>query len=261
MVGVCSRWMLAVCVVALGVAGCSSDKGARHADRHGGRHDEGHGHRAAAAGDHSAADDHSYGAAAHQGQMPHRFDDPERWAQRFEASDRDSWQHPQDIIGWLVDRDDLVIADIGAATGYFPVRFAKAVPRGRVVGLDIEASMTDYLEQRVAAEGLTNVEAYTVAADDPGFATREPRPDLVFVCNTYHHIEAREAYFRKVREALAPGARLAIVDFWPDSEKGPPRQHKIAPEVVTAELVAAGWALKTRHDELPDQYVLVFQAP
>lgn len=192
--------------------------------------------------------------------MPHRFEDAERWAQRFEAPGRDGWQRPQEIIELLVDRDDLVIADIGSATGYFPVRFAKAVPNGRVVGLDIEQSMTDFLTKRAAEEGLTNVEAFTVAMDDPGLASREPRPDLVFVCNTYHHIEAREAYFRKVREDLKPGARLAIVDFWPHSDKGPPKRHKLAPELVTQELEAAGWALKTRYEELPDQYVLVFEA-
>lgn len=195
------------------------------------------------------------------GDMPHRFDDPERWAKRFESPARDAWQRPDEVVALLVDRPDLVILDIGAATGYFPVRFAPAVPQGRVIGADIEQSMVQYLGDRAQTDGLANVEARLVAPDDAGVASMDPRPDLVFLCNTYHHIADRAAYFGDIADALRdhPGARLAVVDFREESKLGPPREHKVAAEVVIAELAGAGWALAARHETLPEQYVLVFE--
>ncbi len=45
------------------------------------------------------------------------------------------------------------IADIGSATGYFPVRFARACPDGFVIGADIEPGMIQYLNDRARREG------------------------------------------------------------------------------------------------------------
>ena len=47
-----------------------------------------------------------------------------------------------------------------------------------------------------------------------------------------------------------------VVDFTLDSPRGPPRQHKLAPETVLAELAQAGFALVKQHEGLPDQYLL-----
>jgi SAM-dependent methyltransferase len=184
-----------------------------------------------------------------------RFQDAQYWAERFESPDRDAWQLPDSVVAALVDRDDLVIADIGSATGYFPVRFARAVSRGAVIGADIEPSMVMWLNDRARAEGLTNLTSVLAAADDPHLPRRV---DLAFVCNTLHHIDDRIEYFRRLRDQLAPGGRIAIVDYRPDSKRGPP--HKLAPEIVEEELVAAGFALAARHDFLPDQWFVVFVA-
>lgn len=63
---------------------------------------------------------HHHHGHGHHGGMAHDFEDAERWAQRFEDPARDAWQQPELVVGWLVDRPDLVVLDIGAATGYLP---------------------------------------------------------------------------------------------------------------------------------------------
>ena len=49
-----------------------------------------------------------------------------------------------------------------------------------------------------------------------------------------------------------------MIDFRLDSPKGPPREARIAPERVKAELAAAGYTLREEHAFLPEQYFLVF---
>ena len=203
-----------------------------------------------AAGASPAQAQHPHGVDPH-----HRFDDASAWAKRFEDPARDAWQLPDSVVTNLATRPALVVGDIGSATGYFPVRFARALPAGRVIGADIEPGMVTWLNDRARNEELPNLVSVLAGADGPHFPCRV---DLVFVCDTYHHIEDRPAYFTRLHEQTTADARLAIVDFRPDSEMGP--AEKLAPEAVVAELAEAGWTLATRHDFLPEQYFLVFRA-
>ncbi|MBZ0269678.1 class I SAM-dependent methyltransferase [bacterium] len=232
---------------------------ADHHDTHGGGdsgghdakgHAEGHaeGHDAHGAAEHGHADHHGDDAT-----MTHRFEDADAWARRFEDPARDEWQLPGQVVAELVDRDDLVIADIGSATGYFPVRFARAVPRGQVIGADIEPGMVTYLNDRARAEGLTNLVSVLAGTDDPHL----PRTvDLVFFCDTIHHIDGRVAYLEGLRRSLRPGGRIAVVDFRPESERGP--DHKLDPVQLVSEFKRAGYRLRADFDFLPDQYFLIF---
>jgi SAM-dependent methyltransferase len=112
---------------------------------------------------HRAADGHarrtnrrkSYTPGEHHGH--HRFDNAEEWAERFEDPARDAWQKPEQVLDWLELQPTHKVADIGAATGYFPVRIAKRVPDGKVFGVDIEPSMVDCLNKRAGDEGIDNL--------------------------------------------------------------------------------------------------------
>jgi cyclopropane fatty-acyl-phospholipid synthase-like methyltransferase len=188
----------------------------------------------------------------------HRFDDAEKWAQRFEDPERDAWQKPERVLELLALEADAKVADVGAATGYFPVRFARAAPQGVIYALDIEPNLVNYLNLRAHREGLTNLVSLVCTVDDP----KIPEPvDLVFICDTYHHIGDRVAYFQRLKAKLRPGGRLAIVDFKQgDFPVGPKDPHKLPPEKVVAELKEAGYRLVEQTDELPYQYVLLLEA-
>jgi SAM-dependent methyltransferase len=231
---------------------------------------EGHGDHGPQHGDHEKKHgDHEHGGGEHgrhggEGEhggddatVHHRFADAEKWAKRFEDPERDAWQVPDKVLEILALTPDAKVADIGAATGYFPVRFARAAPQGVVYGVDIEPTLVNYLNLRAHREGLTNLVSLVCTADDAAI----PEPvDVIFVCDTYHHISDRVAYFGRLKEKLLPGGRLVIVDFKQgDFPVGPRDDHKITAEKVTAELEEAGYKL-ARTEELPYQYLLVFHA-
>ncbi len=200
---------------------------------------------------HTPHDDH----ASHE-RPTHRFDDAEAWAQKFENPDRDAWQQPAHVLEVLDLVPDAKVADIGGATGYFPVRFARAVPKGMVYSLDVEPNMVEYLRGRAAREGLSNLRGVVCAQDDP----KIPEPvDVIFICNTYHHITDRVAYFARLKKSLRPGGRLVIVDFYKKKlPVGPPPRHKLTASNVQEELKAAGYALVESDSVLPYQYFMIF---
>ena len=186
----------------------------------------------------------------------HSFGDAEKWSHVFDDPKRDAWQKPHEVIKALALKTDAVVADIGAGTGYFSARLANMLAKGTVYAVDIEPDMVKHLAERAKREKLANLVAVAGKPEDPQLPGKV---DLVLLVDVYHHIDAREAYFRSLRTALKPGGRVAIIDFRLDSPEGPPKAARIAPARVKAELTAAGYTLAAEHRFLPRQYFLVFR--
>ncbi|TSA14855.1 MAG: methyltransferase domain-containing protein [Betaproteobacteria bacterium] len=185
----------------------------------------------------------------------HSFSGAEHWARVFDDPERDAWQKPHEVIEALQLKPDAIVADIGAGTGYFAARLAHFVPKGRVYAVDIEPDMVRYLSDRAKREGLDNL---TAVAGAPNDARLPGKADLVLIVDTYHHIEQREDYFRRLAQSLAPGGRIAIIDFNAKAEMGPPPSARIPPARVVAEMGKAGFRLAGEHRFLPNQFFLVF---
>lgn len=186
----------------------------------------------------------------------HRFDDVARWSAIFDDPQRAAWQRPDEVARLCELAPGQVAVDLGAGTGYFLAPLSAGVgPTGRVLGLDVEATMVAHMTARAAREGLANVTARRVAGDDPGLAPASV--DRVLIVDTWHHLPDRAAYAVKLAAALRPGGRIVVVDFTPETAKGPPPAARIAAQAVVAELAAAGLTAAVVSETLPDQYVVV----
>lgn len=212
-------------------------------------HDQHHGqHGQHAGGDHQHAT------------SQHRFEDAEKWAEVFDDPERDAWQKPDEVVTHMNIEPGMTIADIGAGTGYFLGRLSKAVgPEGRVHGLDVEQSMADHMTKRAQESGWTNVEARAVAPDDPALGSQTM--DRILIVDTWHHISDRAEYAKKLAASLKPGGQVVVVDFDPVSRRGPPREHKLASDVVIQELTAGGLQPRVIEETLPDQYIVIAELP
>ena len=186
----------------------------------------------------------------------HRFGDADQWAKVFDDPERDEWQKPHEVIRALALEPDAIVADIGAGTGYFSVRLAHMLPKGRVYGVDTEPAMVKHLAGRAQRERLKNVVAVAGKPADPQLPEKT---DLVLFVDVYHHVESRERYFRDLRKSLKRGGRVAIIDFRMDSPVGPPKKARIEPQRVKSEMQRAGYALAQEHSFLPNQYFMVFR--
>jgi precorrin-6B methylase 2 len=86
----------------------------------------------------------------------------------LEARDRDEWQQSDRVMDALGLGEGSVVADVGAASGWFSERFSRRVgASGRVYATDVQDIIIERLHARVAARGLHNVQAVRAAYDDP----------------------------------------------------------------------------------------------
>jgi arsenite methyltransferase len=177
-----------------------------------------------------------------------------RWG--YAGSDRDEWQQTERVIATLGVAPGARVADLGAGGGYFAFPLAEAVgPEGRVFAIDVDAGMVEYLRAESEKRGLAQLTAMQATEDDP--RVPESGVDLLFTCNTYHHLHDRVAYFERLRGAILPGGVLAVIEYRPEGGFFHER-HATGPEVIRRELEEAGWVLLVEHDFLERQSFLVF---
>lgn len=176
-----------------------------------------------------------------------------------EGTGRDRWQKPDEVVRALAIAPGARVADIGSGRGYFTFRFARAAgAAGKVYAVDIDDEVLRVLRERAEREGVANIETILAKPDDALLPAGGV--DLIFLCNTYHHISNRVDYFRRVRTALAPGGRLAVVELRGEGWLARRAGHSTSREAMRAELEAAGFRLAEQHDFLGSQHFLIFVA-
>lgn len=179
----------------------------------------------------------------------------------LERPERDAYQQPARVLDVLALRAGDRVADIGAGSGYFTRRVARAVgPTGLVHALDIRQEVLDYLQATIAREGLTNVRARVVSPDDPQLP--DGVIDMILMVDTLHYVKDRAAYARKLRAALAPGGRVVIIDFVPkpfdQRPWGPPPSQNMSREEVDQAMAEAGLVPVRVHDFLTEQFFVEY---
>jgi ubiquinone/menaquinone biosynthesis C-methylase UbiE len=154
-------------------------------------------------------------AAAQQAQRT-----PEEYAKFLEGADRVARMQVPRVVEALGLKPGMSVADLGSGSGLFTRPLAKAVlPGGVAYAVDIDPALLTIVERSAKDAGITNITTVLAATDDP----KLPQPvDLIFICDTLHHIGNQGPYTKKLRQYLKPGGRIAIIDFserWPDGHE------------------------------------------
>jgi ubiquinone/menaquinone biosynthesis C-methylase UbiE len=204
----------------------------------------------------------SYGAAAQTVHTPeeahHVHHDSQAYIAMLEDPARDAYQKPADVVKSLALRSGETIADIGAGSGYFAVRFAPEVgPSGHVLAVDVEPDMVRYLNRRIRDASLWQIRTVLAPPDDPLLG--EGTVDRFFICDTWHHIDDQKAYLERMKRMLKPGGQIVMIDFQKrELPVGPPLAMKIAREDLVKQMEAFGFRVAREETFLPYQYFLVF---
>lgn len=188
-------------------------------------------------------------------------EDINEYIHHLENAGRDEYQKPDEVIQVLNLRPGMVIADIGAGSGYFTRRFSRAIgPTGTVIAVDVEQQMLDYNQRHISDSGQASHTQFILAKpDDPSLPAG--RVDLIFFCNVLHHLDNRVAYMENAKSALTSDGRVVVIDFYPDERSGKlgfSKHHLIPQEKVIQDLEKAGFKFVKEHTFLPRQYFLEF---
>ena len=182
-------------------------------------------------------------------------------AEWLEREGRAESERPEVVIAAMRLRGGEVVAEIGCGTGFFSRRLAKAVgPQGTVYAEDIQPEMLDMLRERAAQDGDANIVPVLGTTTDPKLPAG--RMDWILLVDVYHEFQEPAPMLAKIRAALKPGGRVALVEYRAedDSARHISPAHRMSVDQVLREWAPAGFALVERVETLPSQHLFVLTA-
>lgn len=180
-----------------------------------------------------------------------------RWLERPERVKEEA---PDLMVKKMNIKPDDVVADIGAGSGYFTFRIQPLVPKGQVIGVDIQDEMLGFIENRSKEGGFKNVKTHKGIPED----TKLPANSITvaFIVDAYHEFSHPWEMIRSIVKALKPGGRLILLEYRGEDPEVPIKPlHKMTEKQSIREMEAAGLKHKETLEFLPTQHFMVFTKP
>ena len=179
----------------------------------------------------------------------------------LDRQERELEEDPDQAMRLIRVQRGSTVADLGAGSGYFTVRLARAVgAAGKVYAVDIQPGMLDLLQRAVTKARLTNVIPVLGAADDPRLPAESL--DLVLMVDVYHELASPQVTLAHIMRALKPGGRLVLLEYRAEDPDVPIRpEHKMTKAQVKLEIEHEGFKQQRVYDDLPRQHLIIFTRP
>lgn len=180
------------------------------------------------------------------------------WLERAERADE---ERPDLVLDAMALEPGDVVADVGCGSGWYARRIVPRVaPGGRVYCVDIQPEMLDIVREIAERDGVSGIVPVLSAPDDLKLAAGSV--DWIVLADVYHEMSDPEAMLADMRAALAPGGRVALLEYRIEDGTGDnlKADHAMSVRQVLAEWLPAGFALVDLHEFLPSQHLFILKA-
>ena len=175
----------------------------------------------------------------------------------LERDERETEENTSLLLKNLAVKSGMVVADIGAGSGYHSALLSKMVGTGKVFAVDVEPEMIIYLNERIKQEKLSRI--VPVLSAEQEVSLPENTVDIMLLVDVYHEFSYPYEMALSMRAALKPGGKLVLVEFRSEDPTVPIKTiHKMSKAQAVKEFKAAGFALDKHIDNLPWQHCMVF---
>ena len=184
-----------------------------------------------------------------------------RGAEWLERAERVDEERPDLVLDAMGLEPGDVVADVGCGSGYYARRVAgRVAPGGRVYCVDIQPEMLDIMRELADRDGVTGIVPVRSEPDDLGLPAGAV--DWIVLADVYHEMSDYEAMLAGMRAALAPGGRVALLEYRIEDGTGDnlKADHAMSVRQVLAEWLPAGFALVDLHEFLPGQHLFILKA-
>jgi SAM-dependent methyltransferase len=178
----------------------------------------------------------------------------------LERTEREREEAPSKAIAAIDLAPDAVLADIGAGSGYYSFRLSEKVPQGKIVAVDIQPEMLDFLRKKSTELGITNVEPHLGTIEDVKLPAASL--DAALMVDSYHEFSHPREMLASLHHALKPGGRLFLLEFRGEDPRVPIKPlHKMTEAQARLELETAGFRFVSNLRPLPWQHFMIFERP
>ncbi|CAM3645865.1 class I SAM-dependent methyltransferase [Polynucleobacter antarcticus] len=178
----------------------------------------------------------------------------------LERSEREQEERTDLLLKVLALKPGMVVADVGAGTGYLSRRMARAVaPTGRVFALDIQPEMISILKRMSSDANFTNIDARLGSEQDVKLPASSI--DLAIMVDVYHELAFPHEVLASIVRALKPGGQLVFVEYKAEDPNVPIKYlHKMSESQIKLEAARHPLIWEKTVATLPWQHVVIFRA-
>jgi len=175
----------------------------------------------------------------------------------LEREEREMEENTSLLLKNLAVKPGMVVADIGAGSGYHSALLSRMVGTGKVFAVDVEPEMIAYLNARIKQEKLSRI--VPVLSTEQKVSLPENAIDMMLLVDVYHEFSFPYEMALSMRDALKPGGKLVLVEFRAEDPTVPIKTiHKMSEAQAIKEFKAAGFTFDKNIDNLPWQHCMVF---
>jgi ubiquinone/menaquinone biosynthesis C-methylase UbiE len=177
----------------------------------------------------------------------------------LEREEREREERTDLLLAALQLKPGMVVADIGAGTGYLARRMAPlVVPGGKVLAVDVQPEMLQMLQAMARATGLTQIQPLLGAEDDVKLPAATV--DLAIMVDVYHELAYPHEVLASIVRALKPGGQLLFVEYRAEDPKVPIKAlHKMSEAQIKREALVHPLVWERTVGTLPWQHLVVFR--
>ena len=177
----------------------------------------------------------------------------------LEREERQREERTDLLLTALALKPGMVVADIGAGTGYLSRRMATAVgSSGRVLAVDVQPEMIQMLKQLAQKAQLSQIVPVQCSETDVGLPPASV--DLAIMVDVYHELAYPFEMLASITRALKPGGRVVFVEYRAEDRAVPIKAlHKMSQAQVKREAAVHPLLWERTVDTLPWQHLVVFR--
>jgi FkbM family methyltransferase len=178
----------------------------------------------------------------------------------LERREREMEENTSQLLKNLAVKPGMIIADIGAGSGYHSALLSKKVGNGKIYAVDVEPEMIAYLNKRIKEEKLSGI--VPVLSKETSISLPENTLDMALLVDGYHEFSYPYEMAVSMLKALKPGGKLVLVEFRSEDAEVPIKEiHKMSEAQSVKELQAAGFVFEKNIKNLPWQHCMIFIKP
>jgi len=184
--------------------------------------------------------------------------DPAEYARFLENRDRVERMEVRRVVEALGLTPGQLVVDLGSGSGLFTRALARAVaPTGTAYAVDIDPALLTIVETSAKRSSIKNLTTVLAAPDDPKLPQTV---DLIFICDTFHHLPDKPAYARTLYRYVKPGGRVAVIDFTNDWPGGHDAMRYTADD-LEGWMTAAGFLRDQSFDFPKNSFYITYKKP
>lgn len=177
----------------------------------------------------------------------------------LERDKREREERTDLLLEALALQPGMIVADIGAGTGYLSLRMAPlVVPGGKIIALDVQPEMVNMLQAAVNRSGLKQIEVKQGSVDN--IKLPKNSIDMAIMVDVYHELAYPYEVMVSILQALKPRGRLVFVEYKAEDIRVPIKPlHKMSEAQIKREAGIFPLDWERTVSTLPWQHVVVFR--